>query len=103
VAPPHLHIDRFLPPTPIQVTVAGDVIGESEEVARRRAQGIIKQAREAMMTQLSHEIERLEALKKINPSVRLEEIELLKDQRRLLDEHLKAARLRLDALRLAGN
>lgn len=103
IAPPHLHIDRFLPPTPIRVTVAGDVVGESEAVARRRVPGIIKQAREAMMVQLGREIERLEALRTVNPSVRPAEIELLKDQRRLLDEHLKAARLRLDALRLAGD
>src|SRR5215471_3562265 len=103
IAPSHLHIDRFLPPTPIHVTVEGDVIGESEEVARRRVPGIIKQAREAMMMQLGHEIGRLEALRKINPSVRVEEIDLLREQRRLLDEHLSGARLRLDALRLAGN
>jgi ATP-dependent helicase HepA len=103
MAPPHLHIDRFLPPTPIRVTVAGDVTGESEEVARRRVPGIIKQAHEAMMMQLGHEIGRLEALRKINPSVRVEEIDLLREQRRLLDEHLSGARLRLDALRLAGN
>jgi ATP-dependent helicase HepA len=103
IAPPHLHIDRFLPPTPIRVAVAGDEIRKSEQFAQRRVPGIIKQAREAMTNQLVHEIERLEALKKVNPSVRPEEIELLKDQRRLLEVHLKGARLRLDALRLAGN
>ena len=93
VAPPHLHIDRFLPPTPIRVS--------TEEEARARVPGIIEEARREMNKQLSYEIERLEALRKVNPSVREDEIELLQEQRKLLDVHLTAARLRLDALRVA--
>jgi ATP-dependent helicase HepA len=93
VAPPHLHIDRFLPPTPIRVS--------TEEEARARVPGIIEEARREMNKQLSYEIGRLEALRKVNPSVREDEIELLQEQKKLLDVHLTAARLRLDALRVA--
>jgi hypothetical protein len=42
-------------------------------------------------------------LRSVNPSVRPEEIELLKEQKRLLGVHLTGARLRLDAVRLATN
>jgi ATP-dependent helicase HepA len=53
-----------------------------------------------MTDQLQHEILRLKELKKVNRSVRDEEIDLLMEEHRDLDEHLKNARLRLDALRI---
>jgi ATP-dependent helicase HepA len=53
-----------------------------------------------MTEQLGYEIERLQQLKKVNRSVRIEEIQLLLKQRREIDEHLGLARLRLDAIRL---
>jgi ATP-dependent helicase HepA len=92
VAPPHLHIDRFLPPTPIRVG--------SEVEARSRVPAIIEEARREMNKQLSYEIERLVELRKVNPSVRESEIEGLRQQKESLDQHLSAARLRLDALRV---
>jgi ATP-dependent helicase HepA len=48
---------------------------------------------------LQVETTRLRELKKVNPTVRQEEIDLLVSQRRDLDEHLSNARIRLDALR----
>jgi ATP-dependent helicase HepA len=53
-----------------------------------------------MTEQLGYEIERLQQLKKVNRSVRIEEIQLLLRQRREIDEHLGQARLRLDSIRL---
>ena len=53
-----------------------------------------------MATQLDREIERLEHLRRVNASVRAEEIDLLRTQKIELDRHLAAARLRLDAIRL---
>lgn len=102
IAPPNLHADRFLPPTPIRVSVAGDDIQKAEAAARAQAPAIIEEARREMQKQLTYEIERLEALRKVNPSVRAEEIELLREQRTLLDKHLSGSRLRLDALKLMG-
>ena len=53
-----------------------------------------------MTTQLDREIERLRALKQVNPSVRDEEIELLVGERRVMLDHLANSRIRLDAIRL---
>jgi ATP-dependent helicase HepA len=65
--------------------------------------GIVDAARDEMVEALNNEIIRLEALRRVNPSVRAEEIEMLKEQKRLLEVHLTGARLRLDAVRLRGN
>jgi ATP-dependent helicase HepA len=108
IAPPHLHVDRFLPPTPLRVLVEGpdeslrDLIRKTEAIAKSQVPEIVAQARKEMAAQLDHEITRLKALRKVNRSVRPEEIELLAEQRRALEEYLSASRLRLDALRLIG-
>ena len=132
VSPPALHVDRFLPPTPIRVLVnergrevdstlhgirKGDgvriltqpelsetllprLIEKSQEIAESKIASFIQEARKEMREQLDFEIKRLKELKKVNRSVRSEEIHLLEDQRRELDENLKQSRLRLDAVRL---
>ncbi len=138
VAPPPLHVDRFLPPTPLRVLVdhrgndasasftpetlartlkPGDpfalldrpefreellpnLIRKAQNFAGSRVPGIVAEARKAMGEQLGHEVSRLRELQKVNRSVRDEEIELLLQQQRALDQQLTGARLRLDALRL---
>jgi ATP-dependent helicase HepA len=138
VAPPPLHIDRFLPPTPLRVLVdhrgtevsaalsseslsaqlkAGDgyalldqpefredllptLMENAQQAAERIAPEFVARARAEMNKQLEQELGRLRELQKVNPSVRPEEIELLAQQRRSLDDHLAGARLRLDAIRL---
>jgi 3-dehydroquinate synthase class II len=62
--------------------------------------GLVAQAREEMTVQLEHEIARLKELQKVNRSVQPEEVELLIQQHKALDQHLSGARLRLDAIRL---
>ena len=104
VAPLQLHIDRFLPPTPITVRVEGeelqDLLEEAREKAESQVSAIVYEARKQMMAQLQLEISRLRELKKVNPSVRQEEIDLLVAQRRDLEDHLSNARIRLDAVRV---
>jgi ATP-dependent helicase HepA len=138
IAPPALHVDRFLPPTPLRVLVdhrgadvgatfpretlarqlqtaeayslldrpelrealLPDLIEKSEGIARSQMPELIAQAHREMTTQLEHEIGRLRELQKVNRSVRPEEIAGLVQQRESLDQHLAAARLRLDAIRL---
>jgi ATP-dependent helicase HepA len=108
IAPPQLHIDRFLPPTPIRVVVDhdGNDLRESLEQARSIAQSkvsaIVKDARKNMNAQLTHEIVRLKQLRKVNRSVRPQEIDLLISHQKDLDHHLTAARLRLDCMRLGA-
>jgi len=107
VAPLRLHVDRFLPPTPIRVRVEGEdpesLLNEAREKADALVPALVEQARREMTSQLQREIARLKDLKKVNPSVRQEEIDLLVEQRRELDEHLANARVRLDALRTGQN
>ena len=138
VAPPALHADRFLPPTPVRVLVdhrgtdAGGAIApeilarhlkhgdayalldrsevrdellprlleQAQDLARRQVPGIVAQARRAVTVQLERELTRLKELRRVNRSVRIEEVELLAEQQRALDRHLAGARLRLDAIRL---
>jgi ATP-dependent helicase HepA len=137
VAPPALHIDRFLPATPLRVLVdhraedrsaaiaaeaiapllqRGDarilvspevretllprLLARSREIAEARVEAIVTEARTTMAARLDQEIERLEELRKVNPSVRPEEIELLVSQRESLGRYLENARLRLDAVRV---
>ena len=106
VAPSHLHVDRFLPPTPISVTLDGENLELLLETVRKQAEArvpsLVDHARREMHSRLQREIVRLKELKKDNPSVRKEEIDLLVAQRRDLDEHLANARIRLDALRVGG-
>src|SRR6185369_16924379 len=70
------------------------------EIAKQRVVTIVADARKEMNAQLAHEISRLKQLRKVNRSVRVEEIELLAAQQHALEHHLSAARLRLDAVRL---
>src|SRR2546422_5104722 len=77
-----------------------DLLKRTEEIASGQIPEIVAQARKEMSAQLEHEIGRLRELQKVNRAVRAEEIELLVEQRRALDEHLLGARLRLDAMRL---
>jgi ATP-dependent helicase HepA len=106
VAPLQLHVDRFLPPTPIRVKVEGKEIETLLEEAQGRAeaqvQAIVDGAVREMTSQLQPEIQRLRELKKVNPSVRQAEIDLLVGQRRELEEHMGNARIRLDAIRLSA-
>ncbi len=138
IAPPQLHLDRFLPPTPVRVLVdhrgadvaealphlalkrllkEGDgqpllrqaeirgtliprMLEQSQALAERKVSGLVARARQTMAAQLDHELARLQALQRVNPSVRPGEVEAMAQLQRDLDRHLAEARLRLDSLRL---
>ena len=138
IAPSALHVDRFLPPTPIRVVIdqrgtdvtssliaglAGAklrpgnpyslfdqaecrdellplLLTAANQLAAQRISHHVEAARQAMTVQLRHEVSRLRELQKVNRSVRAEEIDLLLEQQRALDQHLRESRLRLDAVRL---
>jgi ATP-dependent helicase HepA len=76
------------------------MIRSAERIASNKMPATIDLAKKQMASQLQHEISRLKELQKVNRSVRAEEIEMLIEQQRALDEHLSASRLRLDALRV---
>ncbi len=73
------------------------------EVAEVRAkadmQVLVDKATQNMLAALSAEIKRLARLQKVNPTIKTEEIEHLKDMTMLAHENIQAAQLRLDAVR----
>ena len=76
------------------------MLGAIEPLVEQAAERLRQQAIERMTAQLDEELERLIALARINPAIRPEEIDALRDERERLAEALGHIRLRLDALRL---
>ncbi|MGN6385240.1 MAG: RNA polymerase-associated protein RapA [Verrucomicrobiota bacterium] len=138
IAPPALHLDRFLPPTPIRIvlnhkrkeieaeattelleknlkngspallasqmeelsSLLPGMIHVTEVIAGKRSKSLIQTALETARAALSAEIARLEQLQKINPSIRPDEIDVLRTQLQKSEEHLSTATVRLDSIRL---
>jgi ATP-dependent helicase HepA len=138
IAPPGLHLDKFLAPTPIRVVLNhkrkeveteatpeillanlknGDpallasqleelgsllpgMIHVTEIIAGKRSKPIIHAALEQAKTSLTSEINRLEQLQKINPSIRKDEIDAARSQFTCAEEFIGKATVRLDAVRL---
>jgi len=82
-----------------QRTLITQLITEAEQKAKDEMQELIESATNAMLTSLAVEIKRLIRLKKVNPTIKEEEIEQLKDMTMLAHENIQAAHLRLDAVR----
>ncbi|NMH66866.1 RNA polymerase-associated protein RapA [Shewanella salipaludis] len=76
------------------------LFAQGEEHAQAELQQLLVQAREKMTTQLGGELERLEALKAINPNIRDAELEYLRNQMSELNAYLDASQLQLDAIRM---
>ena len=72
----------------------------SKQLAQTQVADIIQQAHHQTNQTFSHEIERLKALRKVNPNVREEEIHFFEHQLDNLSQILDSANLRLDALRV---
>lgn len=74
------------------------------EAGEQRARAAVADLRETacarMHAQLDEELDRLQALARVNPAVRPAELEALRARRVELDRALARAELRLDALRL---
>jgi len=76
------------------------MLEKANTIAHRKIAAIVDDALKTMRAQFTHEITRLKELRKVNRSVRREEIDLLIQHQHDLEHHLNSARLRLDALRL---
>ncbi|MEA2094120.1 MAG: hypothetical protein U9P11_06120, partial [Pseudomonadota bacterium] len=76
------------------------MIAASDKLAGQQAPQILAAAREQSTRTLAEEINRLQALARINPNVRAEEIRFLELQREALTAALESTSLRLDALRV---
>jgi ATP-dependent helicase HepA len=75
------------------------LLAAAEQRARTDVHRLIDEATAAMLDSLTTEIKRLVRLKKVNPTIKTEEIEQLKDMTMLAHENIHAAHLRLDAVR----
>ncbi|QGX90666.1 RNA polymerase-associated protein RapA [Tatumella sp. TA1] len=71
-----------------------------EQLVTAGAQAVIAEASQTAEKQLTAELARLEALKNVNPNIREDEIDALRDNRQEVLESLSQANWRLDALRL---
>ena len=95
--------DRQFDLSPMRKVLNGLVppmLGACETSARRDAASLIAQAAETASLRLDSELERLEALAKVNPAVRESDVQALRDERDAVMAALPGSRPRLDALRL---
>lgn len=69
-------------------------------VAERQADDVIKDSKKRMENQIGTEVRRLVALKRHNPNIRQEEIDVRTNEMEKLDEVIARAKIRLDSLRL---
>ncbi|WP_127714292.1 RNA polymerase-associated protein RapA [Halobacteriovorax sp. HLS] len=76
------------------------VISKAGELAKSKSLTIKARFEENMLNQLNEQEERLTYLKKVNPSIRDEEIEWVRMQREELQKILSIAELRLDSFRV---
>ncbi len=76
-----------------------NMLNMAEQKAKADMQLLVEDATQVMLESLSNEIKRMVRLKKVNPTIKAEEIEQLKDMTMLAHENIQAAQLRLDAVR----
>ncbi|CAM2736322.1 RNA polymerase-associated protein HepA [Legionella steigerwaltii] len=79
------------------------ILVQSKKVAEAQLQEIIEQATVQMKQSITHEINRLEALKTLNPSIREDEIAYYKKQLVDSEEYIHSTALKLQALRVVIN
>src|SRR5690606_15115861 len=75
-----------------------ETLQRAEALARSQMNAVIEKALSTMLQVQTGEIRRLVALKQVNPNVREEELEYLKEQTLQLHDSLKQASLELDAV-----
>ena len=76
------------------------MVSRSESLAQMEVPSMVAHARKQIQEMFTQEIERLQALHKVNPNVRMEEIEFLQQQLEGLLHAIDSTHLRLDALRV---
>ena len=77
-----------------------EIIKKAEVSVAPRQQALIDEAQQRMQQQQGTELQRLEALAAVNPNIRQQEIDLLREETQSLADYLQTAQLTLDALRV---
>lgn len=87
------HLAALLPP----------MLGACRKQGEARATALVDKALATARAGLREEIDRLEALARVNPSVRASEIDAARDELAMLEELLPQSSLRLDSLRFVAS
>ena len=82
-----------------QRSFVAEMLSTAEQKAKDQLQKLINDANTSMLDALTGEIKRLVRLQKVNPTIRTEEIEHLKDIAIWSHDNIQSAELRLDAVR----
>ncbi|WP_454781567.1 RNA polymerase-associated protein RapA [Legionella sp. WA2022007384] len=91
---------------PIIQQIRGDlenILTQSKKTAEAQLQEILREATAQMTQNIGYEVNRLEALKSINPSIREDEIAFYKKQLVDSEEFIQSTSLKLQALRVVIN
>ncbi|MCK6263009.1 RNA polymerase-associated protein RapA [Vibrio sp. ZSDE26] len=76
------------------------LIEAGENLVTEKVEAVREQAQQEMQASLNGELERLQALKAVNPNIRDEEIEAIDAQIKELTQYISKAQVNLDSLRL---
>ena len=77
-----------------------ELLRTGETLAQRQVPERLEQARQRIHQTLDREIDRMQALRRVNPNVREEELHYLERQREAMEKTIASAALRLDAQRV---
>ncbi len=100
-----LEVDNEIESEQITAFIGGEhknihaMLAVAEQEAESKMQSVISKANTQMLQVSAREIKRLKALSKVNPGIRSEEIEVLKEKAIVSHGYIKDAKLRLDAVR----
>ena len=83
--------------------ITQSIIDKCQSMADKRIDDIKVNAKQLMQQTLNQELQRLASLKRVNPSVRDEEIDYLRLQIKLSNEHIEHAKYLLQSIRLIVN
>ena len=72
----------------------------AQSIAEEDSKDLIAESQQLMSINMKNEVNRLSSLRKVNDHIRMEEIDLLREQFQQLEEAIEESRLRLDAFRL---
>lgn len=76
------------------------MLSKMEELEQAKVPGIIDNAIEQMVAQQRQALQRLTELAKVNPNIRQQELDWVKEETAMLAEYLSKAQLRLDSVRV---
>ncbi|MFK8027331.1 MAG: RNA polymerase-associated protein RapA [Gammaproteobacteria bacterium] len=83
--------------------ITQEILSLSQNMAESRISDIKINAKQKMKDDLSGELDRLQSLQKINPTIRTDEIEYLKNRIQLSEKQIDRARFQLQGIRLIIN